>query len=58
MVMDVVWNCGYGIDIDFQSNPDNSFFVRAIKNFEYVSNLHFTVRMLSKKTLLKSFYLL
>lgn len=46
MVMDVVFNSGYGIDIDFQSNPNYPFFVNARQNFEYVADQHITVRML------------
>jgi hypothetical protein len=49
MVMDVVWNSGYGIDIDFQTNPSYPFFINAKNNFEYVSMQHFTVRLLCNK---------
>lgn len=47
MVMDVVWNAGYGIDIDFQSNPNYPFFLAATENFRYVADVHLTVRILS-----------
>jgi hypothetical protein len=26
--MDCLWNCAYGIDMDFQNNPSNNYFRR------------------------------
>ena len=48
MTMDAVWNGAYGIDIDFQSNPDFPFLTRTIEIFKSLSNLNLLFKFLSK----------
>lgn len=46
--MDVVWNCAYGMDVDVQTNPNLSFFVK-MKNFlQGLSDFNPLVKILSK----------
>ena len=35
--MDSIWNCAFGVDIDFQNNSDNVYFKRCEALFEFLS---------------------
>lgn len=32
--MDTIWNCAFGVDIDFQNNPDNAYYHKCEKVFK------------------------
>jgi cytochrome P450 len=34
LTMDTIWNCGFGVDIDTQNNPNNPFLVKAVEHFK------------------------
>jgi hypothetical protein len=48
MTMDVVWNGAYGIDIDFQNNPNFPFFVRTMENFKNISDFNLFFKFMGK----------
>lgn len=48
MTMDVVWNGAYGIDIDFQNNPNFPFFVRTMENFKNIADFNLFFKFMSK----------
>nr|ARQ84123.1 cytochrome P450 [Brachionus plicatilis] len=35
--MDSIWNCAFGVDIDFQNNPENIYFKKCESLFEFLS---------------------
>lgn len=35
--MDSIWNCAFGVDIDFQNNSENVYFKRCEALFEFLS---------------------